>query len=47
MSDGTTDEAKGRVTENRPIKDRNKAVLSFGEDEKGGTDGSAHGRGGK
>lgn len=29
------DEAKGRVVANRPIKDRNRAVMSFGEDEKG------------
>jgi glucose/arabinose dehydrogenase len=29
------DEAKGRVVANRPIKDRGKAMFSFGEDEKG------------
>jgi glucose/arabinose dehydrogenase len=29
------DEDKGRVVENRPIKDRGRAFLSFGEDEKG------------
>jgi glucose/arabinose dehydrogenase len=29
------DEAKGRVVENRPIKDPQRAFLSFGEDEKG------------
>ncbi|HBI44048.1 MAG TPA: hypothetical protein DDY78_14530 [Planctomycetales bacterium] len=29
------DEAKGRVVTNRPIKDRGKAMFSFGEDEKG------------
>ncbi len=29
------DDAKGRVTANRPIADRGKAMFSFGEDEKG------------
>jgi glucose/arabinose dehydrogenase len=29
------DEAKGRVVANRPIRDRNHALLSFGEDEQG------------
>jgi glucose/arabinose dehydrogenase len=29
------DEVKGRVVENRPIKDRSRAIVSFGEDEKG------------
>ena len=29
------DDAKGRVVANRPIKDRGKAMFSFGEDEKG------------
>jgi glucose/arabinose dehydrogenase len=29
------DDAKGRVVANRPIKDRNKPIFSFGEDEKG------------
>ncbi len=29
------DEKKGRVVENRTIKDRSKAMISFGEDEKG------------
>ena len=29
------DKAKGRVTANRPIRDRGKAMFSFGEDEKG------------
>jgi glucose/arabinose dehydrogenase len=29
------DEAKGRVVANRPIKDRGRPILSFGEDEKG------------
>ena len=29
------DEAKGRVTANRPIPDRNRPVFSFGEDEQG------------
>jgi glucose/arabinose dehydrogenase len=29
------DDAKGRVTANRPIKDPGRAVFSFGEDEKG------------
>ena len=40
------DEAKGRVVENRTIKDLSRAILSFGEDEGGevymlttGTDG--------
>jgi glucose/arabinose dehydrogenase len=29
------DEAKGRVVENRPIKDRGRPIFSFGEDESG------------
>ena len=29
------DEEKGRVVANRPIKDPSRAILSFGEDEKG------------
>jgi len=29
------DEAKGRVVSNRPIRDPNVPVMSFGEDEKG------------
>jgi glucose/arabinose dehydrogenase len=29
------DEAKGRVVANRPLRDRNQALLSFGEDERG------------
>jgi glucose/arabinose dehydrogenase len=29
------DDAKGRVVANRPIKDKNKPIFSFGEDEKG------------
>lgn len=29
------DTAKGRVTANRPIKDRGRPIMSFGEDEKG------------
>ncbi|HEY3789377.1 MAG TPA: hypothetical protein VGL71_11010, partial [Urbifossiella sp.] len=29
------DESKGRVVANRPIKDPNKPVYSFGEDEQG------------
>jgi glucose/arabinose dehydrogenase len=42
------DEAQGRVTANRPIKDRGKAMFSFGEDEKGEVyllSGSLDGRG--
>ena len=29
------DDAKGRVVADRPIKDRGRAMFSFGEDEKG------------